>query len=92
MLPYRRSSSSGPLHIAMAHGIRVVMYDHPSLRASAEDYPVDWVPVGDVDELTEALVRAAAAQPADRLTPAGNWSVTTTAYLDLLSQATTGTA
>lgn len=92
VLPYRRSSSSGPLHIAMAHGIRVIMYDHPSLRASAEDYPgIDWVPVGDVKALSRALEQAGQVPPATRLAPAGDWSVTTTAYLGLLDRvATTG--
>lgn len=91
VLPYRRSSSSGPLHIAMAHGIRVVMYDHPSLRASAEDYEgIDWVPVGDVQGLSAALERASRVEPSSRLPPAGDWSVTTDAYLDLVRRVTSG--
>lgn len=87
VLPYRRSSSSGPLHIAMALGLHVILYDHPSLRASAEEYPgVDWIPVGDVAALGAALERASRLAPGTRLPPAGDWSVTTDAYLDLLAR------
>lgn len=37
-LPYRRSSASGPLHLAMSAGVPVVVSDVGGLRAAAADY------------------------------------------------------
>jgi glycosyltransferase involved in cell wall biosynthesis len=37
-LPYRRSSSSGPLHIAMSCGLPVLVSDVGGLREAAEKY------------------------------------------------------
>jgi glycosyltransferase involved in cell wall biosynthesis len=85
VLPYRRASSSGPLHIAMALGLPVLMYDLPSLRAVAEDYSALHVArPGDVESLTESLLAWAAASGGAG-TPVGDWQQTVRAYRDLLT-------
>lgn len=57
VLPYLRSSASGPLHIAMSAGLPVVVTDTGGLRAAAGDYPgAVWVPPGDVEALRRALL------------------------------------
>ena len=38
VLPYLRSSASGPLHLAMSHGLPLVVSDVGGLREAAEDY------------------------------------------------------
>ena len=56
VLPYLRSSASGPLHIAMAAHLPVVLSDVGGLREAAEGYTgVTWVPPGDVEALRAAL-------------------------------------
>jgi len=57
VLPYLRSSSSGPLHLAMAHGLPVVVTDVGGLREAAGEYPgAQFVQPGDVDGLRQALL------------------------------------
>jgi len=57
-LPYTRSSASGPLHIAMAAGLPVVLTDVGGLRAAAEGYEgVLWVPPANPQALAKALMR-----------------------------------
>lgn len=57
VLPYTRSSASGPLHIAMAHGLPVVLSDVGGLRSGAEGYDgVTWVPPADPAALRLALL------------------------------------
>jgi glycosyltransferase involved in cell wall biosynthesis len=85
VLPYRRASSSGPLHIAMAQGLAVVVYDVPALRAVVDGYEgVRVVPGGDVAGLGAALERVA-GQPRRRFEPAGDWRRTVEAYRELLA-------
>ena len=61
VLPYLRSSASGPLHIAMAGGLPVVVSDVGGLRDAAEGYTgVTWVTPGDVPGLRSALLSLAA--------------------------------
>jgi glycosyltransferase involved in cell wall biosynthesis len=86
VLPYRRVSSSGPLHIAMAQGLEVIMTDLPALRAVAATYPgAEFIPVADVEALTAALWRAA-YRPARRWKPMGDWTLTVDAYRALLGR------
>jgi glycosyltransferase involved in cell wall biosynthesis len=86
VLPYRRVSSSGPLHIAMAQGLSVIMYDLPALRSVAGTYEgAEFVPVGDVEALTAALLRAASRVPR-RFPPGGDWHLTVDAYHQLLGR------
>jgi glycosyltransferase involved in cell wall biosynthesis len=57
-LPYRRSSSSGPLHLAMSAGLPVLVTDVGGLMAAAGDYEgAVFVPADDVDALCEGLVQ-----------------------------------
>lgn len=87
VLPYRRVSSSGPLHIAMAQGLSVIMSDLPALRSVARDYAgADFVPAGDVEALSAALLRVAHRTP-DRSEPMGDWRVTVDAYRHVLDAA-----
>jgi glycosyltransferase involved in cell wall biosynthesis len=80
VLPYRRASSSGPLHIAMSHGLKVIMYDLPALREAAQDYEgVEFVASADVDALREALARVA-SHPREHFAPVGSWKRTVEAY------------
>jgi hypothetical protein len=87
-LPYRRVSSSGPLHIAMAQGLDVIMTDLPALRSVAADYAgAEFIPPHGVEPLTAALERAA-YRPPRRSQPLGDWTVTVQAYRLLLGMET----
>jgi len=56
VLPYRRSSSSGPLHMAMSAGLPVVVSAVGGLVEAASSYDgVRFVPPADVDALADAL-------------------------------------
>ena len=56
-LPYLRSSASGPLHIAMANGLPVILSDVGGLRDGADGYTgITWVEPGNVSSLQDALV------------------------------------
>jgi glycosyltransferase involved in cell wall biosynthesis len=60
VLPYLRSSSSGPLHLAMSFGLPVVVSDVGGLREAADDYQgVRFVRPADVDDLRVALLDVA---------------------------------
>jgi glycosyltransferase involved in cell wall biosynthesis len=59
VLPYRRSSSSGPLHIAMSWGLPVVVTRVGGLPEAADGYGgAVFVPQGDHDALKRAIWRA----------------------------------
>ncbi len=84
VLPYTRSSSSGPLHIAMAHGLPVVLTDVGGLRDAAEGYDgVLWVPASDPAALRAALVKAA-DQRTMRYQDPRSWDDTVSALEELL--------
>jgi glycosyltransferase involved in cell wall biosynthesis len=56
VLPYRRSSASGPLHVAMSAGLPVVVSDVPALREVAGDYAgAVFVTPGDAGALAAGL-------------------------------------
>ena len=56
VLPYRRSSLSGPLHVAMGYGLPIVMTDTGGNGEAAEGYAgILLMPVGDVEALTQRL-------------------------------------
>ena len=84
VLPYRRSSASGPLHIAMSHGLPVVVTSVGGLVEAAEDYPgTVFVPPADPAALVEAIGRAVGMtgrRHADR----SSWEQTVDAYDRLL--------
>ena len=59
VLPYRRSSSSGPLHIAMGCGLPVVVTNVGGLPEAAGDYEgVVFVPPADLAALKDGIMRA----------------------------------
>ncbi len=59
VLPYRRSSSSGPLHVAMNWGLPVVVSSVGGLPEAAAGYDgAIFVPPGDCDALKEAISKA----------------------------------
>lgn len=84
VLPYLRSSASGPLHIAMAHGLPVVLTDVGGLREAAADYTgVTFVPPADVTALRTALLDLPGRRGARHEDPR-SWSEATSVYSDLL--------
>lgn len=61
VLPYHRSSASGPLHIAMAHGLPVIVSQVGGLVEATQDYAgAVRIPPADPAALAAALPRAAA--------------------------------
>lgn len=66
VLPYRRSSASGPLHIAMAAGLPVVVTRVGGLEEAAGDYAgTTFVPPADPEALVAALREVLAKGPQD---------------------------
>ena len=60
VLPYRRSSSSGILHVAMSWGLPIVVTSVGGLPEAATGYAgAVFVPPGDPDMLKEGLMKAA---------------------------------
>ena len=86
VLPYRRSSASGPLHIAMSHGLPVVVTAVGGLTEAAGDYPgARFAPPADPAALAEAI-REAEPLIGHRHTDPSSWERTVRAYDDLLTQ------
>jgi glycosyltransferase involved in cell wall biosynthesis len=84
VLPYRRVSSSGPLNIAMAAGLHVVVYDLPALAEALGGYEgVVLVPEGDIGELSAALLRVREMK-GRRVEPRRGWDQVVDRYTDLL--------
>ena len=86
VLPYTRSSSSGPLHIAMAHGIPVVLTDVGGLRDAAAGYGgIVWTPAAQPEALRDALV-AAGELRGHRFEDPRSWDDTVTAIESLVAE------
>ncbi|SDT78541.1 glycosyltransferase [Actinoplanes derwentensis] len=86
VLPYRRSSASGPLHIAMSHGLPVVVTAVGGLVEAAEHYSgTVFVPAGEPAELREGIVRAAGLSGRRHADPS-SWERTVDAYARLLAR------
>jgi glycosyltransferase involved in cell wall biosynthesis len=80
VLPYRRSSASGPLHIAMSHGLPVVVTAVGGLVEAAERYTgTTFVPAGSPDALASAI-REATAKTGRRHTDPSSWEESVAAY------------
>ncbi len=91
VLPYTRSSASGPLHIAMAHGRPVVLSDVGGLRDGAEGYDgITWVPPADVEALGAAL-RALPALRGKRYADPRSWGHTLRSYDKIFAELPGGT-
>ncbi|GAA2604788.1 glycosyltransferase family 4 protein [Paractinoplanes durhamensis] len=86
VLPYRRSSASGPLHIAMSHGLPVVVTAVGGLVEAAEDYPgARFAPAGDPGGLS-AAIRDADRLVGRRHADPSSWAKTVAAYDELLAR------
>ncbi|MFC7527402.1 glycosyltransferase [Actinoplanes sp. GCM10030250] len=86
VLPYRRSSASGPLHIAMSHGLPVVLTAVGGLVEAAEAYSgAVFVQAGAPGELGAAIERAAGLAGRRHADPS-SWDRTVAAYDRLLSR------
>lgn len=76
VLPYHRSSSSGPLHIAMSHGLPVLVTTVGGLTEAARDYQgAVFVPPGDLLALRDGLTRVAELR-GRRFTDPHSWTRT----------------
>ena len=81
VLPYHRSSSSGPLHVAMTWGLPVVVTDVGGLRESARGYGgAVFVPPRDLAGLKDGILRAA-AMAGEQFKDPGDWAQTVEAIL-----------
>jgi glycosyltransferase involved in cell wall biosynthesis len=86
VLPYRRSSASGPLHIAMSHGLPVVVTAVGGLAEAAGGYSgAVLVRPADPTELAAAVVTATALT-GRRHTDPSSWSDTVAAYRRLFDR------
>lgn len=84
VLPYLRSSSSGPLHMAMAAGLPVVVSDVGGLAESVSGYRgAVLVPPADPGRLLEGI-RRARALVGQRFADPRDWSVTRDAVLGFM--------
>lgn len=83
VLPYRRSSSSGPLHIAMSAGLPVVVSSVGGLVEAAGDYAgASFVPPAEPLALAAAM-SALPSSRGDRFADPHSWDTTVAAYDEL---------
>jgi glycosyltransferase involved in cell wall biosynthesis len=86
VLPYRRSSASGPLHIAMSHGLPVVVTSVGGLVEAAEGYSgAVMAPAAAPGDLAVAIGRAAGLAGRRHADPS-SWARTADAYARLLAE------
>lgn len=90
VLPYRRSSASGPLHIAMSHGLPVVVTAVGGLVEAADGYSgAVMAPAASPGDLVVAIERAAGLVGRRHADPS-SWERTVDAYARLLKQIAGG--
>ncbi len=90
VLPYHRSSASGPLHLAMSAGLPVVVTRVGGLIEAARDYRgAIFVPPHDVDALGAALPRAATLR-GQRFPDPHSWERTVDRYAEMFSMIGAG--
>jgi len=88
-LPYRRSSASGPLHMAMDAGLPVVLSDVGGLREASAGYKgVALANPEDPADLHRALL-AAIQMRGRRFVDSGSWDETAATVLDLVNDVRT---
>ncbi|GIF07571.1 glycosyltransferase [Actinoplanes siamensis] len=86
VLPYRRSSASGPLHIAMSHGLPVVVTSVGGLVEAAGPYSgTVFVPPGDPARLAAGISEAAGLIGRRHADPS-SWERTVDAYARLFER------
>nr|WP_296065735.1 glycosyltransferase [uncultured Actinoplanes sp.] len=91
VLPYRRSSASGPLHIAMSHGLPVVVTAVGGLVEAAERYSgTTFAPAGSPSALAGAIRSAAAGKAGRRHTDPSSWEESVAAYGRLFARIGVG--
>ena len=84
VLPYRRSSASGPLHIAMSAGLPVVVTSVGGLVEAAGDYEgTVFAPPQDPAALAEALAEVLTMR-GQRFADPHSWDTTVAAYAELV--------
>ncbi len=80
VLPYHRSSSSGPLHVAMSHGLPLIVTKVGGLVEASEGYAgAILVPPQDADSLREALEQVARMR-GQHFTDPHSWDYTVEKY------------
>jgi glycosyltransferase involved in cell wall biosynthesis len=90
VLPYRRSSASGPLHVGMSLGLPITVTDIPALVDAAAGYDgCIFVPPGDADALRESLPRLADLGRT-RFHDPGSWQKSVNSYRELFGQLRLG--
>jgi glycosyltransferase involved in cell wall biosynthesis len=86
VLPYHRSSMSGPLHVAMAAGLPVVVTAVGGLVEAVRDYAgAVLVPPENPDALRDALLRLPARQ-GERYANSHSWQQTLDSYRTLIGE------
>jgi len=86
VLPYRRSSSSGPLHIAMSNGLPVVVSSVGGLVEAVGNYAgAYFVPPADPAALAIALAELPVSR-GERYEDSHSWAHTVAAYADLFAR------
>jgi glycosyltransferase involved in cell wall biosynthesis len=91
VLPYRRSSASGPLHIAMSHGLPVVITAVGGLVEAAERYSgATFAPAGSPSALADAIRSGAAEKAGRRHTDPSSWEESVGAYGRLFARIGVG--
>ena len=91
VLPYRRSSSSGPLHIAMSSGLPVVVTHVGGLVEAARDYEgTHFVPAADPAALAAEMANLPLSRER-RFADPHSWDYTVQAYGELFDRIGLGT-
>ena len=86
ILPYLRSSLSGPLHVAMGYGLPIVMTDVGGNAEAAQGYGgVVLIPPAEAAPLTEALRRVGAMR-GQRFEHPHSWANTAEAFEELFAR------
>ncbi|MBL7253967.1 glycosyltransferase [Actinoplanes sp. LDG1-01] len=86
VLPYRRSSASGPLHIAMSHGLPVVVTSVGGLVEAASEYSgTTFVAAGSPSALGSAIV-SASANAGRRHPDPSSWEKSVAAFTRLFAR------
>lgn len=85
-LPYRRSSASGPLHLAMDAGRPIVITEVGGLREATDGYMgAILVPGADPDAFADGL-REAVSLRGVRFEDSGSWDQNAQAVIELIEQ------
>lgn len=86
VLPYRRSSQSGPLHIAMNYGLPVVVTDVGGLGEAVREYEGAALADPANPDSLRAAIEEAAAWRGTRFGDPRSWSATAERYREFLSK------